>query len=200
VATSPRQRAQAAVRSFAGFLREIATMSKIDPQIVQLVLVALVAVAMVVQAFVLLAAFIAMRKAARAMDEKIEAFRSSVTPLIDNSRSLLTRLTPKVEQTADDVAALTHSLRVQVADVQSAANEMIARARVQGDRLDTMFSHVLDTLDRTGQFMSNAVNKPMRQFSAILSSVKAVIESLRNGASEPRSHANRASSDQDMFV
>jgi hypothetical protein len=63
-----------------------------------------------------------------------------------------------------------------------------------------MFSHVLDTLDRTGHFMSDAVSKPMRQFSAILSSVKAVVESLRGGASEPRSQDNQASRDHDMFV
>jgi hypothetical protein len=175
-------------------------MAKIDNQTVQLVLVALVAAAMLVQAFVLLAAFIAMRKAARSMDEKFEAFRSSVTPLIDNTRSLVTRLTPKIEGTADDLAALTHSLRIQVADVQSAADEIISRARVQATRLDSMFSHVLDTLDRTGHFMSDAVNKPMRQFSAILASVKAVVESLRGGVPEPRSQASRARGDHDMFV
>lgn len=175
-------------------------MSKVDNQTIQLVLIAMVAVAMVVQAIVLLAAFIAMRKAARALDQKLEAFGSSVTPLIDNTRSLVTRLTPKVEQTADDLAALTHSLRVQSADLQSAAGEIIARARTQASRLDSMFSHVLDTLDRTGNFMSDAVNKPMRQLSAILASVKAVVESLRSGVTEPRSRANRAPGDHDMFV
>jgi methyl-accepting chemotaxis protein len=175
-------------------------MPKIDNPTVELVLVALVAFAMVVQALVLLAAFIAMRKAARSMDEKFEAFRSSVTPLIDNTRSLVTRLTPKIEETADDLAVLTHSLRVQLADVQSAADEIISRARVQAARLDTMFSHVLDTLDRTGHFMSDAVNKPMRQFSAILASVKAVVESLRGGVPDSRSNAGRASGDHDMFV
>jgi hypothetical protein len=67
-----------------------------------------------------------------------------------------------------------------------------------------MLSHVLDTLDRTGHFMSDVVNKPMRQFSAILASVKAVVESLRNGAPEPNSHSNARpnppSRDHDMFV
>lgn len=175
-------------------------MSKVDNQTIQLVLIAMVAVAMVVQAIVLLAAFIAMRKAARSLDEKLEAFGASVTPLIDNTRSLVTRLAPKVEQTADDLAALTHSLRVQSADVQSATSEIIARARTQASRLDSMFSHVLDTLERTGNFMSDAVNKPMRQLSAILASVKAVIESLRSGVPEHRSRANRAPGDPDMFV
>jgi len=175
-------------------------MPKLDNQTIQLALIALVALAMLVQAIVLFAAFIAMRKAARAMDEKLEAFSSSVTPLIDNTRALVTRLTPKIEETANDLAALTHSLRVQTADVQYAASEMIARARIQAGRLDAMLSHVLDTLDRTGHFMTDAVNKPIRQFSAILASVKAVVESLRSGVPEPGSHSNSRSGDQDMFV
>jgi uncharacterized protein YoxC len=175
-------------------------MSKLDTQTIQLALFALVALAMLVQAIVMFAAFITMRKAARAADEKFEAFQSSVTPLIDNTRALVTRLTPKIEQTADDLAALTHSLRVQTADVQFAANEIITRARNQATRLDAMLSHVLDTLDRTGHFMTDAVNKPIRQFSAILASVKAVVESLRSGVPEPGSRSNPPPRDHDMFV
>ena len=53
-------------------------MPKLDNQTIQLALIALVALAMLVQAIVLFAAFIAMRKAARAVDEKLEAFDSSV--------------------------------------------------------------------------------------------------------------------------
>ncbi len=175
-------------------------MPKFDNQTTEIALFALITLAMLVQAIVLLATFLAMRRAARAVDEKLEAIRSSVTPLIDSTRSLVARLSPKIEETADDLAALTHSLRVQTADVQSAAGEMIARARVQGNRLDAMLSHVLDTLEHTGNFISDAVNKPMRQLSAILASVKAVVESLRSGVPEPRSQANRASGDQDLFV
>ena len=175
-------------------------MPKLDNQTIQLALIALVALAMLVQAIVLFAAFIAMRKAARAVDEKLEAFSSSVTPLIDNTRSLVASLTPKIEQTADDLSALAHSLRVQTADVQYAANEIIARTRSQASRLDAMLTHVLDTLERTGNFMTDAVNKPMRQLSAILASVKAVIESLRSGEHAPGSQSNPAHSDHDMFV
>jgi signal transduction histidine kinase len=176
-------------------------MPKFEDQTIELALFGLVALAMLVQAIVLLAAFFAMRKAARSIDEKLEAFGSSVTPLIDNTRALVTRLTPRIEETADDLAALTHSLRVQTADIQFAANEIVARARIQASRLDEMLSHVLDTLQRTGDFMSDAVNKPMRQFSAILASVKAVVESLRSGAPGPRSQANPTPrGDNDMFV
>jgi hypothetical protein len=176
-------------------------MPKFENQTIELALFALVALAMLVQAIVLLAAFFAMRAAARSIDQKLDAFNSSVTPLIDNTRTLVTRLTPRIEETADDIAALTHSLRVQTADIQFAANEIVSRARIQAIRLDGMVSHVLDTLQRTGDFMSDAVNKPVRQFSAILASIKAVVESLRSGAPPSRSQANPSPrGDNDMFV
>ncbi len=176
-------------------------MPKFENQTIELALFGLITLAMLVQAMVLLAAFIAMRKAALSIDQKLEAFSSSVTPLIDNTRALVTRLTPRIEETADDIAALTHSLRVQTADIQFAANEIVARARVQASRLDGMLSHVLDTMQRTGNFMSDAVNKPVRQFSAILASIKAVVESLRTSASAPRSQADPAPrGENDMFV
>ena len=76
-------------------------MPNLDNQTVQLALFALVALAMLVQAIVLLAAFLC-----RAQDwprllaiREIRAFRSSVMPLIDNTRDLVTRLAPKIEQT-----------------------------------------------------------------------------------------------------
>ena len=60
------------------------------------------------------------------------------------------------------------------------------RVRRQASRLDTLMTNVLDTVDRASNFMADAVAKPMRQFSAILASVKAAIESLRTyGACAP---------------
>ena len=175
-------------------------MPKLDNQTIQLALIALVALAMLVQAIVMLAAFIAMRKAAHEANEKLEEIRSSVVPLIDKTRSLVTSLTPKIEGTADNLAVLAHSLRVQAADVQSAANEIVARVRSQAGRLDAMLSHVLDTVEQAGSVVADTVNKPMRQLSAILASVRAAVESLRSGESVPRSRADRGSGDNDLFV
>jgi hypothetical protein len=175
-------------------------MPKLNDQTIELALFALVALAMLVQAIVMFAAFIVARKAAASVDEKLEQFRSSVTPLIDNTRSLLARLTPAIEETADDLSAITHSLRVQSAELQSTTSVLVARAQVQAIRIDAMLTNVLDALDRTSSFVSGAVNKPMRQFSAILASVKAVVESLRSGVPETSRRSNPANGDQDMFV
>ncbi len=74
------------------------------------------------------------------------------------------------------------------------------RVRSQASRIDTMLTNVLDASSAPGDFMADTVSKPMRQLSAILASAKAALESLRNYGPAPRSNADRASGDNDMFV
>ena len=175
-------------------------MPKIDNQTLELALFALVALAMAVQAMVLLATFIALRKAAKSIDEKLEEVRSTVMPLIETSRNLFTKLAPRIESTSDDLAAVAHSLRIQTAEMQTAATEIVARARSQAGRLDSMLTDALNALDRAGSFMADTINKPIRQVSALLASARAVIDSLRSSVPTPRSQTNRAPGDSDMFV
>jgi methyl-accepting chemotaxis protein len=181
-------------------LREGNTMPNLDNQTIQLALVAAVALAMLIQAIVLFAALIALRKLAKSIRQEIDDLRSSVMPLIENTRNLLARVAPKIEQTASDLALLTRALRNQTADVQAAADEIIGRAQRQARRVDSMLSNVLDAVDRAGSFMADTVTKPMRQLSAFLASAKAVIESLRSTQGPSRAEANRASGDNDLFV
>jgi uncharacterized protein YoxC len=98
-------------------LREGNTMPNLDNQTIQLALVAAVALAMLIQAIVLFAALIALRKLAKSIRQEIDDLRSSVMPLIENTRNLLARVAPKIEQTASDLALLTRALRNQTADV-----------------------------------------------------------------------------------
>jgi hypothetical protein len=184
----------------AELLREGNTMSNLDNQNIQLALVATVVVAMLIQAIVLFAALIALRKLAKSIRQEMEELRSKVMPVIDNTRILLARVAPKIEQTTSDLAVLTRALRDQTADIQAAADEIIGRAQHQARRVDGMLSNVLDTVDRAGSFMADTVAKPMRQLSAFLASAKAVIESLRSTQGASRADSNRASGDNDLFV
>jgi ElaB/YqjD/DUF883 family membrane-anchored ribosome-binding protein len=175
-------------------------MQKMDNQTIEVALFALVALAMLTQAIVMLAAFIVMRKAAKSADEKLEEMRSSVMPLLETSRNLFSKLAPKIDSTSDDLAAITHSLRLQTAELQSATTEIVERARNQAGRLDSMLSSALDALDRTGTFMAETINKPIRQASALLASARAVIDSLRGSVPTPRSHSSHVPGDSDTFV
>jgi methyl-accepting chemotaxis protein len=167
-------------------------MPKLDEQSIQLILVVAVAAAFVIQAIVLLAVLVVLRKLAKSIREEVQEVRAAVMPVIENTGELIARVKPRIEETTEELVLLTRSLRAQTADVQAAADDIVARARVQAARIDTMFSGVLDAVDRAGVFMADTVVRPMRQLSAFLASAKAVVESLRGADAAPSAGANRA--------
>lgn len=178
-------------------------MPKLDNETILLAVAGVVALAMLVQTILQIALFVMMRKALNAVKEDIEDLRSSLMPLIDDARKLYERLAPKVEALVGDAAEIAHGLRVQTAQVQRAAVEMVERLQRQTNRLDHMFTAVLDAVDRAGGFVAEVVSWPVLQMAGMLSSIKAVVESLRTPAAEARPTPptrERPAGDRGMFV
>ncbi|HEY1766726.1 MAG TPA: hypothetical protein VGG26_03695 [Terracidiphilus sp.] len=164
------------------------------------VIAGVVALSLLLQAVVLLAIFLAMRKAMVLARHEVEELRATVLPLLKDTRESLARVAPKIEETCDDVAALTHSLRGQVAELQATTTDLVQRTRRQTARLDAMVTRIMDAADRAGGFMSQAVDKPMRQVSGILASVKAVVDTLRTPEPVRHPRTNHSPTDPEMFV
>ncbi len=121
-------------------------------------------------------------------------------PVIDNVRELLVHTGPKVETAAADIAAMSHNLRRQTADIQTAANGILDRVNNQSLRMDAMLTRIFDSIDRATGFMSETVTKPMRQLAGLLASAKAVVESLRSDGPGTRAPGDLHRGDKDMFV
>jgi hypothetical protein len=175
-------------------------MPKLDNDTILLAFVGVTALAFVLQTIILLAIFATVRKAARVVKEETEDLRSSMMPIIYNSRDLYARLAPKIEQTVEDLSVIAHGLRVQTAEVQSSALEVMEKLRRQTTRLDQMFTTVLDAVDRAGGFVAETVSRPIRQISGMLASIKAIIESLRTPVETEHAPADRPAGSKDMFV
>jgi uncharacterized protein YoxC len=175
-------------------------MPKLDNETILLAFVAVTGLAVLLQAIILLAIFVTMRKAVAYFREETENLRSSIMPVIFDTRDLLAntqgtltnlqefltnvqgffnRVTPKVESVADDVMQITQTVRVQTAEMQTSAVEMMAKVRRQSERVDGMISGALDSADRAGSFVAEAVGRPVQQVLRVLRSAKAIVESLR---------------------
>jgi len=182
-------------------------MLKLDNQTILLAFAVVTGLAVLLQAFMLLAISITLRKAAHSIREEIGSLRASLMPVIydsqeliassretlasaqeffANAQGLLTRVSPKVEEAAGDVAEIAHGLRVQTAQMQSSVTEILENVRKQSSRVDHMVSGVLDSADRAGDFVTDIVSRPMRQISGVLAFAKAVIESLRGSGAQQR--------------
>lgn len=146
-------------------------------------LVAVIALAMLLQSIGLLIAVAVMRKATQRAEERFEEIRAAVMPVVERARAVFERMGPNIEKAASELSNLTEEVRSQTADVRSALVEIVGRAKHQAERVDGMVSGVLDGVDRAGTFVTETVQKPVRQITALVASFKAAVEALR--ASEP---------------
>lgn len=182
-------------------------MENLNKETIMLAFVAVTALAVLMQAIILLAILVSLRKAARSIKEQVEDLRSSVMPVIYNTREFMTRfaelyekIAPKIEASAADLAELTQGLRVHTAQIQTSTLEVLERVRRQSSRVDGMVTSVLDAVDRAGGFIAEVVSKPVRQISGMLASIKAIVESLSKPPGDGRPAPRSASQDKDMFV
>jgi methyl-accepting chemotaxis protein len=174
-------------------------MSNPNSQVILLVIAGLVALALLLQGFALLAIFFGLRKAAGTLREQLDDVRGSVMPFYKDAREIFVRVAPKVEQTTTDLAALTHTLRTQSDEFKSVSAEIIKNTRRQAVRIDSITTTVLDATERAVAFTSDAVVKPVRQISGVLAAVKAVVDVLcSSNGTRPR--PNSRPGDPDMFV
>jgi uncharacterized protein YoxC len=158
------------------------------------ILVTVIAAAGLIQLFVFVAMFVAIKKGMKLAGEYATELRTDITPVLEHSKKLLystkelmVRLEPKLEAAATDVADLAHIASTEARKMQESADEVAERVRRQAARVDEMATDALNTVDRVGNFVSQAVTVPLRQVSGVVAAGKAIFETLRSPAPRGRS-------------
>ncbi len=154
-------------------------MQALNNETLMLAFVALTGIALSAQAVILLAIFLSVRKAAKGVKEDIDDLRASILPVVDSTRTVIARLAPKVEAATNDISEMVRTLREKSYEVDESVSEILERLHRQSARLDGMLSGALDTVDRAGEYVAEAVSGPVRQISAVLASIKAIVGALR---------------------
>ena len=154
-------------------------MQALNNETLMLAFVALTGIALSAQAVILLAIFLSVRKAAKGVKEDIDDLRASILPVVDSTRTVIARLSPKVEAATNDISEMVRTLREKSYEVDESVSEILERLHRQSARLDGMLSGALDTVDRAGEYVAEAVSGPVRQVSAVLASIKAIVGALR---------------------
>ena len=170
-------------------------MQALNNETLMLAFVALTGIALSAQAVILLAIFLSVRKAAKGVKEDIDDLRASILPVVDSTRTVIARLAPKVEAATNDISEMVRTLREKSYEVDESVSEILERLHRQSARLDGMLSGALDTVDRAGEYVAEAVSGPVRQVSAVLASIKAIVGALRSPS--PASNRTIESADED---
>ncbi|MGA8088742.1 MAG: hypothetical protein WCA10_15785 [Terracidiphilus sp.] len=162
------------------------------------IFVGITGLALVVQAIVMLVAFLTMRKTIVSLQSDVQELRTTAMPILSRTRETLEKVAPKIESVATDVADLAHLLKEQSVEFQAVAAEILERVHRQTSRVDNMFTGMVDGVEQASNMVVDSVAKPVRRITAMLTGAKAFFTVLATGR-RPDQQAEIVA-DQDMFV
>jgi methyl-accepting chemotaxis protein len=168
-----------------------------------MVFIAVTAAAVLLQAGILTALYLAVRKSSARMEAIALELKTKALPTMETTQAMLTELRPKLTVIADNLTETTHSVRSQVERVDATVSDAVDRARLQVIRADELLSRTLDRVEETSDMVHKTVVSPVRQFSGLIQGVTAGVEFLlggrgrRNGGSR---EARRPVPQDEMFI
>jgi hypothetical protein len=164
--------------------------------------VALTGAAVVLQAGLLAAMYLAMRKTSTRMESLAEEVKTKALPTLETAQSMLAEIRPKVEVIADNLMATTTAVRDEAQRIDATVNDLMDRARLQVIRADDMLTRTLDRVEETSEIVQKTVTSPVRHVSGVIKGVTAGLEFLignrgKNGGSR---EARRPVPQDEMFI
>ncbi|MBV9669511.1 MAG: hypothetical protein JOZ43_01020 [Acidobacteriales bacterium] len=139
------------------------------------IFIGLVAVAILIQAGVLLGMFLAVRK----MQSSFEALQKRALPIIDQGKEVAIDLAPKVRQISTDALRISVLAREQAEEVAQTARTINLRTRAHVARADEVLNSTLSRVEKTTENVQTKVMTPVRKFNAVVAGISAAMDSLR---------------------
>jgi hypothetical protein len=165
--------------------------------------IALTGAAVLLQAGVLVAMYLAMRKSSARVEAIAEEVKSKAVPALELAQSVLGELRPKLAVIADNLMETTISVRSQVERMDATVSDAVDRARLQVIRADELLTRTIDRVEETSEMVHKTVISPVRQFSGLIQGVTTGIEFLMGGRGRRNGggrEARRPVPQDEMFI
>lgn len=156
------------------------------------VFIALTVVALSIQAGILLAMYLALRKTSGRMEALAEEVHTKLLPAAETAHSMLVDFRPKLETTVENLSGASTIVRSQLERLDATVNDAIDRTRLQVIRADELVTRTLDRVEDTTEIVHHTVISPVRQLAGLIQGVSAGLGFLlgqrqrRDGATVPQ--------------
>lgn len=139
------------------------------------IFIALVALAILLQAGFLFGMLMALRRLQRVAEE----FRGRALPIVEQGRELMVDIAPKLRQIGGNAVDISEVVKLQAHDVAKTLTALNHKARVQIDRADGMINNTMSKAERTADSVQQAVMSPVRKVNGVIAAVVAAVDSYR---------------------
>lgn len=136
----------------------------------------IIAASFVIQAGVMVALFLAVRKSSARMETLALEVKTKTIPTIEAAHAFLTDLRPKVDVIVENVTSTTSMVRSQLQRLDATVTDVVDRTRLQVIRADELFSRTLDKVEHTTEVVQHTVVSPVRQISGLLQGLTAGVQ------------------------
>jgi hypothetical protein len=159
------------------------------------------AVAIVLQAVILVALFLQLRRTAARVEETIADFNTRVTPIISRVQMMVEDVTPRISGLVADASELTRLARGQAQKVDRILTETMERLRLQLIHVDQILTGAMEAVEETGSRLRETVWGPVVKASALIRGIQTGIEFFR-ATRQGRQSVEQPSEPQDegMFI
>jgi ABC-type transporter Mla subunit MlaD len=158
----------------------------------------LVALAVLMQAGVMIAIWLALRKipgqieAVRAdVKQRLDPLVQSVTEIVSNGREPLRAI-------GTNLAEISKMLRERTGDVDALVAELVDKSRAQVIRMDRMVSDLVQKVETTTEAVQRGVLVPVQEVSAVLKGFQAGLEFLFSR--RRTTSVSEATQDEQLFI
>lgn len=164
------------------------------------VFIVVTALAVLLQAGILLGMFIAMRKSSARMEALAIEVKSKVLPAAETAQTMLVELRPRLESILSNVQDTTKMVRGQMERLDATANDVVDRTRLQVIRADELLTRTMDRVEETTEMVHKTVISPVRQLSGLMQAVTVGVEALLGAKRRRRDRDTVGVPQDEMFI
>jgi hypothetical protein len=156
------------------------------------IFIACTAAAVVIQAGILVAMYLAVRQSAARVEALATEVRTKILPAAEIAHSMLLEFRPHLQTLVTNVSESSILVRAQIERLDATVNDAIDRTRLQVIRADELLNRTLDRVESTTDMVHKTVVSPVRQLSGLVQGIASGLEFLiggrrkRNGVPVPQ--------------
>ena len=156
--------------------------------------IAVTAFAVLLQALIMVALYLAVRKSTAKMEALATEVRSKVLPTMETVQNILVELRPKIDIMSTNFLESSTLVRNQLGRIDATLTDALDRTRLQVIRADELLNRTMDRVEETSEVVHKTVISPLRQVNGLMAAISTGVEVFlgqkrrhpRNGGGVPR--------------
>lgn len=136
----------------------------------------LTAIAVILQAGILVALYVAVRKTSERVEALAAEVKTKALPTLDTAQSMLVELRPRVSDIIANADQAARMVRAEIERLDATVGDIVDRTRLQVIRADELVNRTLDRVEETSEMVHETVISPIKRLSGIIQGISAGVE------------------------